>query len=420
MLAAQAVAREGDLLSEETIHNTLAAGLSGKFTGARVLALIPDHTRTLPLPQLFRLLVEVLSDVKKLDFMVALGTHQPLSEEALLKLVGITRDQRVTRYHHVGLLNHAWSDAHALMQIGTIPEDQVREIAGPAFHPSLSGDVPVRINRRVQDYDHIIVVGPTFPHEVVGMSGGAKYFFPGISGPEMINKTHWLGALITTMKIIGIKETPVRAMIHAAAGFITTPVTLLGLVVKGHGLAGMFIGSLFEAFNAAADLSARTHIRWVDKPFRRVLSWAQPKYDELWTGAKAMYKLEPAVADGGELIIYAPHLDTISHVHGDYLYEVGYHVLPYFLEQWDRFKHVPTGVLAHSTHVKGLGTYSAGIETPRIQVTLASQLSRADTERVNLRYEDPADINLDEWRDHEADGILFVPEAGEQLYRVRA
>jgi hypothetical protein len=54
-------------------------------------------------------------------------------------------------------------------------------------------------------------------------------------------------------------------------------------------------------------------------------------YDELWTGAKAMYKIEPAVAVGGEVVIYAPHLDEVSRVHGKYIYEVGYHILPYFL-----------------------------------------------------------------------------------------
>jgi nickel-dependent lactate racemase len=193
----------------------------------------------------------------------------------------------------------------------------------------------------------------------------------------MINKTHWLGALAGVRGTIGIKETPVRAMIHAAAKYVPTPTTLVALVAVGKGLAGMFIGDYLSAWSAAADLSSKRHIIWVDKPFQSVLSQAPEMYDELWTAGKAMYKLEPALAEGGELIIYAPHLDVVSHVHGKYIYEIGYHVLPYFLKQWQKFKHVPLGVLAHSTHVRGAGSYRDGVEKARIQVSLASQVSQA-------------------------------------------
>ena len=420
MLYAQAAAPTGQLLSEETIRSTLEQGLRGRFTGTRVLALIPDHTRTIPLDVLFPMLVETLSDVKKLDFMVALGTHPALSEESRCKLVGITLEERQTKYAHVGILNHEWDNPDALAEIGVLTDDQFREIAGPAWHPSLEGDIPVKINRAILEYDHILIVGPSFPHEVVGISGGAKYLFPGICGPEMINKFHWLGALITTMKIIGVKDTPVRDVIHAATTFVPTPITLLSLVVVGHGLAGMYIGDHVEAWGAAADLSRQYHIRWIDKPFQQVLSWCPPMYDELWTGGKAMYKLEPAVADGGELIIYAPHLDIVSVTHGNYIYDVGYHVLPYFLKQWDKFKHFPTSVIAHSTHVKGIGEFEDGIETPRIQVTLATRLSADDCKRLNLGYRSLDDIHPQDWENREDEGILFVPKAGETLYRVKA
>lgn len=208
--------------------------------------------------------------------------------------------------------------------------------------------------------------------------------------------------------------------IHAATAFVPTPITLLSLVVVGDGLAGMFIGSHTEAWGAAADLSRQHHIRWLERPFQQVLSWCPPMYDELWTGGKAMYKLEPAVADGGELIIYAPHMDTVSITHGSYIYDLGYHVLPYFLKQWDTYKHYPTSVIAHSTHVKGIGTYEDGIETPRIQVTLASRIPPEDCYRLNLGYRNPDDINPQDWQNREDEGVLYVPKAGETLYRVRA
>jgi nickel-dependent lactate racemase len=277
----------------------------------------------------------------------------------------------------------------------------------------------VRINRRALDYDQIIILGPTFPHEVVGFSGGAKYLFPGISGPEMINATHWLGALITVVRTIGIKDTPVRAVINAATEHVPTPITLVSLVVVKNGLAGLFIGDHLSAWEAAADLSAQRHILWVDEPYRRVLSCAPPMYDELWTGAKAMYKLEPAVAVGGEVIIYAPHLDTVSHVHGQYIYQIGYHVLDYFLKQWDQFKDIPLGVLAHSTHLRGGGAYEGGIERPNVAVTLASQIPPEDCERLAMGYMDPASIDVEAWKNRDDEGILYVPKAGEYLYRLR-
>ena len=241
--------------------------------------------------------------------------------------------------------NHAWNDPAALARLGTIPQAQVQAVAGEHWHPSLAGDIEVRINKAALEYDHILILGPTFPHEVAGFSGGAKYLFPGISGPEMINGTHWLGALTGVVGTIGIKDTPVRTLIHTAAGMLKTPVTLVGLVVEGHDLSGLFIGDYLSAWSAAADLSAQRHIRWVDKPFQRVLSCAPAMYDELWTASKAMYKLEPAVAVGGEVVIYAPHLEVVSRAHGKYIFEIGYHILPYFLANWERYRHIPLGVL---------------------------------------------------------------------------
>src|SRR5689334_2279149 len=418
MLTSQAVAASG-LLSQERIRETLAQGLSGKFAGQKVLVLIPDHTRSLPLPELFRLLVELLHDARQLDFMVALGTHPPLGEDSLQRLVGITADERATTFRHIGLLNHTWNEPAALQKIGALEQDEIKQIAGERWHSSLPDRVDININRAALEYEHVLILGPTFPHEVVGFSGGAKYLFPGISGPEMINATHWLGALAGVVGTIGIKDTPVRTMIHAAAGRLKTPVTLIALVVGGHELSGLFIGDYLSAWSEAADLSAQRHIRWCDKPFQRVLSCAPPMYDELWTGAKAMYKLEPAVEVGGEVVIYAPHLDVVSHVHGKYIYEVGYHILQYFLNDWERFRNIPLGVLAHSTHLRGSGRMENGIEKPNVKVTMASKLSAEDCARLNLGYLDPAKIDIDEWKDREEQGVLYVPKAGEILFRMK-
>jgi len=417
MIYAQATATTG-ALDEERVRQTLTAGLEGRFKGQKVLVLIPDHTRSLPLPLLFRLTVEILHDTRQLDFMVALGTHPPLSEEQLQRLVGITAGERSTTYRHIGLFNHAWDNPAALTTLGVMAQEEIKQLAGANWHPSLPDEVEIRINKAALDYDHLLILGPTFPHEVVGFSGGAKYLFPGISGPEMINATHWLGALAQVMGTIGIKETPVRAMIHAAVRRLATPVTLAALVVAGHDLVSVFVGDLFEAWSLAADLSAQHNVIWCATPYQRVLSCAPTMYEELWTAAKAMYKLEPAVASGGEVIIYAPHLEVVSYVHGRYIYEIGYHILPYFLQDWDRFKHIPLGVLAHSTHVRGSGVMENGVEQPNVKVTLASKISAGECARLNLGYLDPASIDVTAWQNREAEGILYVPRAGEVLYRL--
>ena len=414
----QAFQKDG-LLTNDQVRETLYAGLEKQFSGQKVLVLIPDHTRTIPLPLLFRELVAILHDTKQLDFMVALGTHPPLTQEQIDKLVGLTAAERAGVFKHVSILNHRWDLPETLVSIGTLPQDQIKQIAGDRWHPTLGGDVDILINRAIHDYDHILILGPSFPHEVVGFSGGAKYLFPGISAADMINVTHWLGALAGVRGTIGLKNTPVRDMIHAAATHVATPTTLIALVIVGKGIAGMFIGDYLTAWSAAADLSAQRHIIWVDKPYQRVLSCAPPMYDELWTAGKAMYKLEPALAEGGELIIYAPHLDVVSHTHGKYIYEIGYHVLPYFLQQWDKFKHIPLGVLAHSTHVRGDGRFQNNIEYPRATVKLATKLSPEDCAQLALGYVNPQEIDVTEWQNREDEGVLYVQKAGEMLYRVK-
>jgi len=220
--------------------------------------------------------------------------------------------------------------------------------------------------------------------------------------------------------VIGTIDTPVRAVIDRAAALLDTPVSLLALVVTHDGVAGLFCGDTHGAWRKAAQLSAHRHIVWLDKPVDRVLSIMPAMYDDLWTAAKGAYKTEPAVADGGEVVIYAPHVSEVSYVHGKLINEIGYHCRDYFLAQWDRFGHYPGGILAHSTHVKGLGTFDPASreERPRITVTLATGIARERCGRINLGYLDPSRVDPAEWPGDSGNGALVVSRAGEQLYRV--
>ena len=160
---------------------------------------------------------------------------------------------------------------------------------------------------------------------------------------------------------------------------------------------------------------------YVNKPFKRVLSIMPKMYDDLWTAAKGMYKLEPIVADGGEVVIYAPHIHEVSYTHGKLIDEIGYHCRDYYLAQWEKFHGYPGGVLAHSTHLKGLGTFDRNnrIETTRIRVTLATGIPAKRCKKINLGYLAPTEIVVEEWQNREDEGILVVHQAGEMLYRIK-
>jgi nickel-dependent lactate racemase len=385
--------------------------------GKRVLVIIPDGTRTMPMPLMFDLLrKQVGARAAACDYLVALGTHPLMRDAQLSSLLGqpvVNGACGVAK-----ILNHRWDLPDTFSELGRISTDEVvRTSCG-----LLEEAILVRINRVIFEYDQILICGPVFPHEVVGFSGGNKYLFPGIGGPEIIGLTHWLGALLGSYELIGTYSTPVRELIDMAAELVKVPVACLSLVVTPDGVAGLYFGAAKEAWRAAAELSAKKHIVWVDQPLRRVLSVMPSLYDDLWTAAKGMYKVEPAVADGGEVIIYAPHIAEVSYTHGADIDKVGYHCRDYFVKQWEKFKNAPRCVVAHSTHLKGKGEFDAenGLETPRVTVTLATGIAEERCRNLNLNYLDPSSINLDEWRDREHEGVKLIPRAGEILYRLKS
>jgi nickel-dependent lactate racemase len=281
-------------------------------------------------------------------------------------------------------------------------------------------EVVVSINRVVLEYDQIVIVGPVFPHEVVGFSGGNKYFFPGVSGQEVIDLSHWVGALITSAEMIGTNGvTPVRALINEAAALIPARRFALCLVVASgtDTLHAAAFGTPEDAWAACAAVSAETHVSYRDAPVKRVLSIMPTKYEDIWTAAKGFYKLEPIVADGGEVIIYAPHITEVSVMH-PHIAEIGYHNRDYFVGQWERFRDQPWGDLAHSTHLRGQGSWDPEHgERNRVTVTLATGIPEDVVRSVNLNYLDPASVDI---AAYEADPDTFVePHAGEVLYRLR-
>lgn len=385
--------------------------------GKSVCLVIPDGTRSSPLPLLLRCVHDALHGrVSKLTAVIALGTHVAMSEEAIAKHLGYGDGGLEATYPGMTVLNHEWWEPDTFVTLGTIPGERVNELSGGL----LSVPAVVSLNRQVVEHDVALVIGPVFPHEVVGFSGGNKYFFPGIAGQEIIDLTHWVGALITSAEIIGtLGITPVRALINEAAAMIPSEKLALCVVAKSgsYDLHAAAFGTTETAWAAAAQVSAQTHVRYLDAPVKRVVSLIPEKYEDIWTAAKGFYKLEPVVADGGEVILVAPHVSEISFVHQE-IYDIGYHCRDYFVKQWDRFRDVHWGVLAHSTHLRGAGTYDqVDGERCRLDVTLVTAIPEEKVRRANLGYLAVADFDL---AAYEADpDTMVVPNAGETLFRLR-
>ena len=405
---------QGVLSSREVAEICAAAVEAWRPDGRRLLLLVPDQSRTCPLDHIFRVLYPQLAGrAKALDFMVALGTHPPLSQGQIYRRFGITAEEHRRAFPRARFLNHAWQKREELVEVGQIPEAEIRELTGGRFEM----EVAVTCNRRVREYDLLVIVGPVFPHEVVGFSGGNKYLFPGIGGPEIINFFHWLGAVITSPVVIGNMWTPVRRVVDRAAGMVPVERQALCMVVRDHALAGLYAGKPEAAWAAAVELSRQVHIRYFDRPFHTVLSCAPEMYADLWTAGKCMYKLEPVVADGGRLIIYAPHVREFSVTHGAVIRAVGYHIRDFFLSQWERYRSHPWGVLAHCTHVKGIGSFAGDVERPRIEVVLATGIPETECRAVNLGFLDYRTVRPADYEGRESEGVLCVPRAGEILYR---
>ena len=405
-----------ELVSDEQVKEVVREAAS-ELRCSHLVVVIPDATRTAPVPLFFEALSESLAGrVQRLTFLIALGTHPLMSPEAVDRLMGMSGEERASRFPHVEVVNHRWDQPETFTTVGHLSEEETADLSGRR----LRLQVPIRINKLLLDADKVVIVGPVFPHEVAGFSGGHKYLFPGVGGADVINFTHWLGALVTSHATIGIRDTAVRKAIELAAGRVGCETRAFCLVTSKDGLHGVFWGEVRRAWEQACELSSKIHIKWFDKPFKKVLSVIPERYDDLWTGAKGMYKVEPVVAEGGEVVLLAPHISEFSYTHGKVLDQIGYHCRDYFLAQWDRFKELPWGVIAHSTHLRGDGTFLEGVEKPRVGVTLASAIPPERCRSMNLKYQDPATIDLDEWRDRENEGILFVPNAGETLYRLRS
>jgi nickel-dependent lactate racemase len=388
--------------------------------GSRVLAVVSDRTRDDNTPELFPLVSQTLAAARaaSLDVLIAQGTHVAMNEADKRAKIGAG----VASLPLLGtVFDHHWDRDSELTTLGTIGADVIAAETGGLLRESVS----IRLNAHLApgQYDVVLVLGATVPHEVAGFAGGAKYFFPGVAGPELTHLTHWLGALATIERVIGRIETPTRHLIEAAAAFVPAPVIALTTVSTrdqgGLKTRALFAGDLRGTVRRAAEISQQVHVRYTGRRYTRVVAILDEHYDELWVGGKASYKLGSIIERGGELIIYAPHLSAISVTHGALIEKYGYAPL-------DRVRDMVEGsdelranlcVAAHLAHVAYAGDKGAdGVVTPRYRITLAANLPEETCRRVNLGYLDMRTFNPHAYRDDP--DTLVVENAGRDLYLV--
>lgn len=407
-------------LSADELCSIVEQSLVEIAPNSRVLAIVPDKTRDDNTDLLFPFAVKILQEksAEKFDVLIAQGTHAPMSPEEKSTKIGIGDGEKILNFGKV--FDHHWSNPEDLIEIGEISAEKVSELTGVLFKKS----IPLTINKLLspENYDYILIFGATVPHEVAGFAGGAKYFFPGVSGAELTNATHWLGAMAGIENIIGRIETPTRNLIEAAADFISTKIISLTSVVtrtEDNRLRtyALFAGDFRLALRQAAAVSQKVHIKYTDRKYRRVVALLDEHYDELWTGGKASYKLGGIIEDGGELIIYAPHLRCVSDTHGEAIERFGYAPIEKVKKLVAESGELQSNlcVAAHLAHVAFAGRKDDEL-LPRYQIILASQIDEKTCRRINLGYLDYKNFRVE---DYENDSDTFVVKrAGRDLYLV--
>jgi len=401
-------------LDQSTLTEIVHQALDVIQRGERVLAIIPDKTRDDNTHQLFPVASEFLKKrgVALFDALVAQGTHPPMSESQKLSKIGCAGFSGQ-------LFDHRWDEPEELITLGQLSAETVSELTDGL----ISQAVPVSLNKLLAPgiYDTVLVFGATVPHEVAGFAGGAKYFFPGVAGPELTHTTHWLGALAGIENIIGRVDTPTRRLIEAATELVPARIISLNTVVSRNDAElvtyALFAGDIRDAFRRAAEVSRRVHIRYTDRKYRRVVALLDPHYDELWVGGKASYKLGAIIEEGGELIIYAPHLTKLSETHGALIEKYGYAPLESVRDMLGVSQELRENlcIAAHLAHVAYAGRLDEdGKIVPRYQITMATGLDEETCRRVNLGYIDYRSFDYEAMRSDP--DTLIVADAGRDLY----
>ncbi len=303
-----AIASKERCISMEEVSGCLSQLLMQHSTLNNILIIPPDITRYYSMAgTITQILYHKLCAHAQVDILPATGTHVTMTAEEIKRMFGDIPPER--------FLSHHWRTD--TVKLGTVPSEFVNRVSNGLFET----DISVEVNRRLLTgaYDLILSIGQVVPHEVAGMANYSKNIFVGVGGRQMINKTHMLGAVCGAEAALGNDHAPVRNVFdYAQERFLRDlPLIYILTVVNKDGddvnLHGLYIGDQRDAFEQAVSLSQELNINYVDRPAQKVVAYMDPEeYRSTWVGNKAIYRLRMIVADGGELVILAPGIQTFG------------------------------------------------------------------------------------------------------------
>jgi len=415
-------------LTDEQLEEIVREGLKDFCSVKKVLLIHPDYTRTdfadKLIPFIYKELVN--KGMSQIDSLNAGGTHREMAEIEIRKKLGLSS---LINFNH--FYNHEYNDSQKLVTVGEISASFVTE----KTQGELSRSIPVVVNRLItEDYDLIIALSGTLPHESAGYAGGLKVFFPGISGPEVIDLLHWAAVLIGIPRIIGTMDNPAREVINQGSSYIfhqiKVPTISFNMVFKEkeHQVIskGLYVGVGFdgfiEAYKQATKASSQLHVVYVDRPLEFVVQVIDKNYDEIWTAGKGSYKLQSSgvMAPGGKIVIYAPHIKCFhSRSKMDFaLRQIGYHCKDYVKKYLELNPDFSKNIAAHVINVRGAGSFNvnSGKEEFDFKVILATGISKDICESVGLGYRNPDSIHR---KDFIGPGKLWIENGGKYLYKIK-
>jgi nickel-dependent lactate racemase len=301
-------ARTDEGLAIATIQEAVLASLVDRKLN-QVLIVVPDFTRYHSNAGFItNTYYHTLTSAGcKVDLLVALGTHKPMTEPECVEMYGDIPFEK--------FISHSWRTD--VINLGEVPQ----EFTSQATEGLWCESVKVEVNRLIMDesYDLILSIGQVVPHEVVGMANHAKNILVGCGGSDMINKSHMMGAVYGMERMMGKDHTPVRDMFdYAVEHFLSerpvlhvlTVATASGGKIHTHGL---FIGEGRKPLEEATTLAQEKNIDFVEQGIKKCVVYLDPKeFKSTWLGNKSIYRTRMAVADGGELLIMAPGVERFG------------------------------------------------------------------------------------------------------------
>ncbi|MGM0365549.1 MAG: lactate racemase domain-containing protein [Actinomycetota bacterium] len=412
-------------IDENKLQSFAASVLEDINPGDKVLVIIPDYTRVDFTDKIAPLIANIFKKkgTRKIDFLNAGGTHRGMEEAEFFSKLGLKEKGR-----GISFFNHLFNRPGNLAGIGNIPSELVKE----KTNNQLNKPIPVTVNKLIfSDYSTIIALSGTVPHEASGYSGGLKIFFPGISGPEVIDLFHWAAVLVGIPDIMGTVDNNARDIINKGSKLILHNLkcsvfsfnmvcTEINRKVIPNGLyADQGYQGFIKAYRAAAALSSKLYIKYIDQPIEQAVQVIPEHFDEIWTAAKGSYKLQkPGVmAKGGEVILYAPH---IKYFHSnkrieEEIKEVGYHCRDRICSILGAGKKISRNSASHLINAAGPGTFDPKTEKEELKfkLTLASGIPEEICKSVGLNYRDPGTIKRSDFL---GPGKLWIEEGGKYLY----